>query len=387
MKFSLQTQIDQSNIVSASQTANQLATAVVNLAVAKRVTATDIDDNFPLTDLLSVEPFAAPLKNLKDKPVKVTAADSALATLKGIKALTEICADETSCQEKIVNFGVLRLLKRFLLEDDYEQLAAIEAYDASRALEAQDRSSSSPGDSSALDAYGPSKLQVPATAHLRRHAARLLTVLSVLPQVQKIIVADKSWCNWLDDCANGRIPGCNDLKTQSYAKAALLNAFCSDPARWNSEKDGGPDGSFVGENKQCAHYADNIFLINPELSHWKCVQNYMPKSDDKSPGVDVSTQSEDNLSTRDVDDSSASTSGSESVSEMDIPPLDVIFVHGLRGGPFKTWRLSEDKSSSKSGLVEKIDEEAGKQGTFWPGEWLATDFPYARLFSIKYKVA
>ncbi|KAL0323081.1 UNVERIFIED_CONTAM: protein SERAC1 [Sesamum angustifolium] len=72
-------------------------------------------------------------------------------------------------------------------------------------------------------------------------------------------------------------------------------------------------------------------------------------------------------------------------SNIEVPPLDVVFVHGLRGGPFKTWRLSEDKSSTKSGLVEKIDEEAGKQGTFWPGEWLAADFPHARLFSLKYK--
>jgi hypothetical protein len=67
------------------------------------------------------------------------------------------------------------------------------------------------------------------------------------------------------------------------------------------------------------------------------------------------------------------------------PQIDVIFVHGLRGGPYKTWRMTEDKTSTKSGLVEKIDQEAGKTGTFWPGEWLSTDFPKARLFTLKYK--
>ena len=131
----LQTQIDQSNIVSASQIANQLAIAVVNLAGTQLGTSTDSEDMFPLVDMLSLEPFVGPLKNLKkDKNFKVNAADSALATLKGIKALTEVCAEDSSCQSKITDFGVMCLLRRLLLEDDYEQLDAIEADDASRAL-------------------------------------------------------------------------------------------------------------------------------------------------------------------------------------------------------------------------------------------------------------
>jgi hypothetical protein len=36
-------------------------------------------------------------------------------------------------------------------------------------------------------------------------------------------------------------------------------------------------------------------------------------------------------------------------------------------------------------LVESIDEDAGKEGTCWPREWLATDFPQARFFTVKYK--
>ena len=36
--------------------------------------------------------------------------------------------------------------------------------------------------------------------------------------------------------------------------------------------------------------------------------------------------------------------------------------------------------------VDEVDEEAGKLGTFWPGEWLSSDFPEARMFSLKYKV-
>lgn len=383
----VKTQIDQANVVSATQTASQLSSAVVNLAGTQLGTATESADTFPLADLLSLEPFIGSFKNLKkDKAQKITAADSAQATLKGIKALTEICADDSLCQNKIADFGVLCLLRRLLLEDDYEQLAAIEAYDASRALEAQERFPSSSDDSTVVD--NPSNLRVPATAHIRRHAARLLTILSVLPKVQKSIVADEIWCKWLDECARGQLPGCNDLKIQSYARATLLNAFCSDPASWDSENGGVTESSSLNKRQHCPQYADMIFLINPELPHWKCKeqQKSLHPVDDSTVCYDSGERENTSLSSYLGDDNlPASTSGSQSISNMVFPPLDIVFVHGLRGGPFKTWRLSEDKSSTKSGLVEKIDEEAGKQGTFWPGEWLSADFPHARLFSLKYK--
>lgn len=359
-----------------------MSSAVVNLAGAQLGTATESADTFPLADLLSLEPFIGSFKILKkDKAQKVTAADSAEATLKGIKALTEICADDTLCQSKIADFGVLCLLRRLLLDDDYEQLAAIEAYDASRALEAQERSQSSSDDSFEDD--NPSNLRVPATAHIRRHAARLLTILSVLPEVQKAIIADQTWCKWLDECAKGQLSGCNDLKIQSYARATLLNSFCSNPDSLKSENDGVTESTSLRKIQHCPQYADMIFLIKPELPHWNCIeQRNLDLADDDSAEREIRPLSR---SFRD-DNSPASTSGSQSFANMDFPPLDIVFVHGLRGGPFKTWRLSEDKSSTKSGLVEKIDEEAGKQGTFWPGEWLAADFPHARLFSLKYKV-
>ena len=45
-----------------------------------------------------------------------------------------------SHQDKISEFEVLCLLRRFLFSDDYEKLAAMEAYDASRAPEPQEQS-------------------------------------------------------------------------------------------------------------------------------------------------------------------------------------------------------------------------------------------------------
>lgn len=386
----LQTQIDQSNILFATQTANQLADAVVNLAANQLRMSADSVETFPLADLLALEPFAGPFKNLKkDSATKFDATDSALATLKGIKALTEVCAEDSVFQEKLVHFGMLCLLRRFLLHDDYEKLAATEAYDASRGQEGQNSVSNASGESSALDTNNSSSVRVPPTAHIRKHAARLLTVLSLLPRVQKAIVADKTWCKWLDDCANGKIHGCRDLKIQSYARATLLNVFCNYQNGRDPANDKDSNTGTASRSTACPRYNDMLFLINPELPHWNCPEN----KDGNSAHSERSSQDDaDSVNcVRTPENSEAnnhnlSSNVSKKGLQPQVPSFDIVFVHGLRGGPYKTWRISEDKSSTKSGLVEKIDQEAGKLGTFWPGEWLSTDFPHARLFTLKYKV-
>lgn len=77
--------------------------------------------------------------------------------------------------------------------------------------------------------------------------------------------------------------------------------------------------------------------------------------------------------------------------ESDPTIIDVVFVHGLRGGPFRTWRIAEEKGHTSIAaiadvLVDKIDVDAGKKGTCWPEEWLSRDLPRTRLITLKYKV-
>ncbi|XP_021865902.2 uncharacterized protein [Spinacia oleracea] len=369
----VKTQIDQSNVQSGILIASQLANSVVNLAGKQLGIATDRGDSFPIADLLSQEPFTVAFKSLyKDRNPKCDAADSAVATLKGIKSLTEICADDLVNQNKIVDSGVLCLLRRFLLRDDYESLAAIEAYDASRAREEPEQASKVL-DETKVDANDQSKVRIPPSTHIRRHAARLLTVLSALPKVQMVIVADATWCNWLEECANGKIPGCDDPKIQSYARAALLNVLCHEKQDSDSKQSGGTSTGIVNDSRVRPRYEDMIYLINPESKHWKCPEKPVSGNSSKYSGDD----NDINLC--------STAEGIENCSNSENPSVDIVFVHGLRGGPFKSWRISEDKSSTKSGLVEKIDQEAGKQGTFWPGEWLSADFPHARLFTLRYK--
>ncbi|KAI3761171.1 hypothetical protein L1987_51581 [Smallanthus sonchifolius] len=347
-KDKVKTQIDQANVVSGTQAAKQLASSVVNLAVNRLGTES-------LGGLLNIEPFFTPFKNLKKSVPKVNAVDSALATLKGIKTMSEICSDDAFCQTRIIDYGVASLLRRLLLKDDYEKLAAGEVYNVSTDMESSDQ-----------PANGTPRVRVPLAAHIRRHAARFLTILSVHPKVKEFILNDKVWCDWLEDCANGKISGCNDLKTRSYARATLLNIFCNDEDKYH----------------RCPHFTEMIYLINPDLPHWK-----YPVEERRESAVVTPLRKENRINPfSEVNEGylEDDTIMHDNTTHSD-PSFDVVFVHGLRGGPFKSWRVSECKSSSKSGLVEKIDEEAGKQGTFWPAEWLSADFPHARLFSLKYK--
>lgn len=387
------TQIDQSNALSAVQAVNQLATAVIKLASNQLESESDSVDKFSFADLLSLEPFAPLFRSMKKTNMpKFDAADSALATLKSVKALSELCSGDVACQNKLADFGILCLLRRLLLSDDYENLAAIEAYDASRALEMQDRGSAASSDSSSVNSNDSSSVRVPPTAHIRRHAARLLRILSLLPKVKKAIIEDKDWCKWLEDCANGRIPCCNDLKTQSNARATLLNIFCSDQADTEEVNSTNPGMEGGSQKTKCAQYQDMIFLINPELPHWKCPEkNNLVISQDldvtKRPVSTVYSSPSDSSESI-INENSDTSRFLDTSDSSDSPLLDIIFIHGLRGGPFKSWRIADNKSSttSKAGLVEHIDQEAGREGTCWPREWLSADFPYARLLTVKYKV-
>ncbi|XP_062210135.1 uncharacterized protein LOC133911760 isoform X2 [Phragmites australis] len=372
--------VDYHNASTATQVLNQLASAVVKLASIQSDYESGSDDKVPLSDFLSLEPFAAALKNLNKKNLpKFDAADSAAATLKGIKALAELCSEDGACQKRIADLGALSLLRHILLGDDYEKLAATEAYDASRIREVQDKNVSASNVSSPDATTDPSSVRVPPAAHIRRHAGRLLTILSLLPNSKKEIISDDVWCKWLEECASGRVP-CNDIKLKSYCRLTLLNMFCSENINTRRASDEYPDSESEYKRK-CPQFGDALFSLNPELP----LEVHLDNS-----GFGISKVTRDNYN----DDGCIEDCGSETGSSVDgadaasktAPLMDVVFVHGLRGGPFNSWRIADDKSSTtKAGLVESIDEDAGKEGTCWPREWLAADFPQARFFTVKYK--
>lgn len=52
--------------------------------------------------------------------------------------------------------------------------------------------------------------------------------------------------------------------------------------------------------------------------------------------------------------------------------MDVVFVHGLRGGALITWRIKREFDIMDSNL------------TIWPRDWLAEEFPNVRIMSVEY---
>ncbi|GMH45044.1 hypothetical protein BSKO_13001 [Bryopsis sp. KO-2023] len=55
------------------------------------------------------------------------------------------------------------------------------------------------------------------------------------------------------------------------------------------------------------------------------------------------------------------------------PLVDVVFVHGIRGSAFVTWRKEDTERELSSEL-----------GSCWPSSWLAKDVPQARLLGLEY---
>ncbi|XP_007943469.1 protein SERAC1 [Orycteropus afer afer] len=59
---------------------------------------------------------------------------------------------------------------------------------------------------------------------------------------------------------------------------------------------------------------------------------------------------------------------------------DVLFIHGLMGAAFRTWR-QQDRDQV---LMENASEDEDRYTTCWPKTWLARDCPALRIISVEY---
>ncbi|XP_030105707.1 protein SERAC1 isoform X2 [Mus musculus] len=59
---------------------------------------------------------------------------------------------------------------------------------------------------------------------------------------------------------------------------------------------------------------------------------------------------------------------------------DVLFIHGLMGAAFKTWRQHD----SQRALTESAVVDEDRYTTCWPKTWLAKDCPSLRIISVEY---
>lgn len=187
------------------------------------------------------------------------------------------------------------------------------------------------------------------TLGVRRQAARLLAILSADASGQTLFWSG-GWQRWLETAA-----GAEDCKLSSHARRTLLHLesarACAPPATQvvgaagfgdmreagGGSPSGRPAGAVAPEGQRLV-LRDGVHLFCPAAAHH---------------GV-------------------LAREGTAACSE-GAPALDVVFVHGLRGGPFATWRR----------------ERSGQRGALghlacWPSVWLQKDLPAARLLSMQY---
>lgn len=63
--------------------------------------------------------------------------------------------------------------------------------------------------------------------------------------------------------------------------------------------------------------------------------------------------------------------------EKGAPEMDIVFVHGIRGGAFITWR--QEGAFARGGARGNVDHSV-----CWPAAWLAPKFPNARMITVEY---
>ncbi|CAM6099282.1 unnamed protein product [Calypogeia fissa] len=385
----LQNQAIQAAIVAAAQLAK-----VVAQEAAYRADTSDTDvkvaesaAELPMIDLLGLDVMGNTSKRAsKEALPKVTATEAAVAVQNAIKALTELTAEDPVWRQRILEAGVMCLLKRFLLCNDYEQWAASEASEISSSIPKVEKSERGVP-SKKLESESDITLTV--CPLIRKYAARLLAVLSLQSGASELIAEDKALVTWLEECAEGKSTGSSDREIRSYALASLQNVSLARTDKKSLTDGNGKSRVRIGEdsaNSFWPRYEDGIFLLSTGSRKFRAKDEKTNEEEWKEAthsgtGSLQTSQSTDGLPNSSMEEIE------QSAKEMlkNEPVMDVIFVHGLRGGPFKTWRVADSKASTTTPLVERIDVDAGKEGTCWPAEWLGSDLPRCRLLSVKYK--
>eukprot|EP00249_Psilotum_nudum_P021362 c28083_g1_i2 orf=314-4183(+) len=376
----VQSQVTQS----ASQAAAQLSKIVLQVATGGMHGRSEggVADTVPVSDLSEllwldiVQNAAKTMK--KETMTKVTALDAAFVTLKAIKSLTELAAEDKLCQQRIIEAGGLVLLRRFIVCDDYGQFATSEMHESSKLsmIHNLDKLSNK---EKGLEVLGFSNERVVQTAHIRKHALRLLSILALQSTVSSVIREDAEWCTWMENCANGKILGCSDLKTPSYARATLLNVkqVKGSLIELGSEIPNQIEkcSNVRQKEENLPRYEDTVFLFKTDSDYWRQGENVGCGLTDLDFTIDTASAF--------ACKASGQQNKKQQINEF---VMDVVFVHGLCGGPFRTWRVADNVSAiAGNDLIEKVDVDSGRTGTCWPKEWLARDLPCSRLLTVKYK--
>jgi hypothetical protein len=171
-------------------------------------------------------------------------------------------------RQRLVDAGGLFLLRRILLCDDFGEWVAAEASENHASPQASNAGMQD------VRTQGKAKMLSNSNeaiiAHIRKHAMRFLSILSLQPSAALALGSDSAWCDWLEACAEGNYG--KDIKLRSYARSVLLH-LCE--AQGMVQALGGKgllkqDAEWHSELEIWPRYEDTILIMNPGAQYWKC---------------------------------------------------------------------------------------------------------------------
>jgi len=401
------------------------ATAVAVGPAWARGVAADLRDRFGRAAASFAEPPGDGLDALLGPaaaaayPAAAAAVDAALADAAladALAALAELAGPEPAKVGWLASAGVVPLLARLVVDRDPPPPVAPAA--------------APPGDGGEGDGEDQPVLALPPppaagppeerpALPARRAAARLLAMVARTPAGAAALAADRATLAWLAvaageaDCTLASHAARAGLALEAAAAGADAKALAA-AALWvaGKGKAGGAATPALPPRGPTADLVDGVHLFQPCAGHHLALARGVGE---QRGGDDDPPQPQPHPPSPFLPPPASPV----------LPPLiDVVFIHGLRGGPFATWRVGEvleeeeegeedtTKPPSKKGHAPAatkrrppIRDGAGpprrrrgppvpptqQQGaglapsTVWPAAWLATDAgPRARLLSVDY---
>ena len=281
---------------------------------------------------------------------RVDEAKAEIAVNNAMKALGDLIAEDEPSQAWCIRSGLMVVLRRLVIPQgspqESERKEGVEG-----GLDGGDGGESvGVGVGVMAGAGGGAGASSSLEAQLHKHTARVLAILSANDDYKEDIGLSKhcdynDWMQWLEHAAAS-----SHCKLSSHARRALLNARAKPQA---------PDG-------RCLKFLDGLHLLDPHAAHHAA----LVEGDAGKGGGPGGLRGK-----RGGDAGPVGGVGGVGKGEDADVAADVVFIHGLQGGPYASWRTKGAERTADITLNQ-----------CWPSEWLAREpgMGNVRLLSLGY---
>lgn len=177
---------------------------------------------------------------------------------------------------------------------------------------------------------------------LQRQVARLLSMLAALPGEHLAELQGGDWHTWLTSAAASQ-----DCRLASYATRVLLHLAAASHRRHPQPPQPSSKAAGASTSPSTVVFRDGVHLLDPHnRHHWALLNSTAaaaahPSSSASTPAPPSSTPSV--------------VGGPTAACEP--PAFDIVFIHGIQGGPFVTWRFPD--TAAKPPQAQQVAELDG----------------------------